>query len=57
MGIGMGQLVLIILGVLIVFGAGKIPSIMGDLAKGLRAFKKGMDDQDSSEAIKHSSKD
>jgi len=42
MSIGPFQLVLIVLVVLLLFGAGKIPRLMGDLAKGVNAFKKGM---------------
>ncbi|MFM9940954.1 MAG: twin-arginine translocase TatA/TatE family subunit [Hyphomicrobiaceae bacterium] len=32
--------------VLLVFGAGKIPQLMGDMAKGIKTFKKGMQDDD-----------
>ena len=33
--------------VLLVFGSGKVTNIMGDVAKGIKAFKKGMkDDED-----------
>ena len=33
--------------VLVCFGAGKIPTLMGDVAKGIKTFKKGMkDDED-----------
>ncbi len=28
--------------ILIVFGAGKLPNVMGDLAKGIKTFKQGM---------------
>jgi len=28
--------------VLLVFGRGKIPELMGDMAKGIKSFKKGM---------------
>lgn len=28
--------------ILVVFGAGRLPSVMGDLAKGVKAFKAGM---------------
>ena len=31
------------------FGKGKISSIMGDLAKGIKSFKKGMSDDNSSD--------
>jgi sec-independent protein translocase protein TatA len=33
--------------VLIVFGAGKLPSVAGDLAKGIKAFKAGMRDEEA----------
>ena len=33
---------------MILFGKGKISSIMGDLAKGIKSFKKGMSDDSSS---------
>jgi sec-independent protein translocase protein TatA len=33
--------------VLILFGAGKLPRVMGDFAKGIKAFKAGMQDDDT----------
>jgi sec-independent protein translocase protein TatA len=30
--------------VLLLFGAGKIPKLMGDMAKGVKAFKQGLND-------------
>jgi sec-independent protein translocase protein TatA len=33
--------------VLIVFGAGKLPKVMGDLGKGVRSFKAGLKDDDA----------
>jgi len=33
--------------VLVLFGRGKIPELMGDVAKGIKSFKKGMSDDDS----------
>ena len=33
--------------VLLVFGRGKIPELMGDMAKGIKSFKKGMTDDDA----------
>jgi sec-independent protein translocase protein TatA len=33
--------------VLLLFGRGKIPELMGDVAKGIKSFKKGMTDEDS----------
>ena len=39
--------VLVVLVVVLLFGGGRISSLMGDVAKGIKAFKKGMtDDED-----------
>jgi sec-independent protein translocase protein TatA len=53
MSIGIWQVVLILLIVLILFGAGKLPKVMGDVAKGVKNFKMGMkeDDEDDKRAI------
>ena len=42
MGIGVWQVVLVLVIVLIIFGAGKLPRVMGDVAKGIKNFKSGM---------------
>jgi sec-independent protein translocase protein TatA len=34
--------IIVLVIVLIVFGAGRLPKTMGDLAKGVRAFRSGM---------------
>ena len=44
MGIGVWQVVLILAIVLIIFGAGKLPKVMGDVAKGVKNFKSGLKD-------------
>ena len=36
--------------VLLVFGRGKIPELMGDMAKGIKSFKKGMADDEPEDA-------
>ena len=33
--------------VLLLFGRGKIPELMGDMAKGIKSFKKGMSDDEA----------
>lgn len=43
---GIWQIMLIVLVVLLLFGTGKVPRIMEDLAKGIKSFKKGMRDED-----------
>ena len=35
--------------ILILFGAGKLPRVMGDFAKGIKAFKAGMKEEDENE--------
>lgn len=39
------HVILVLLVVLVMFGAGKLPSVMGDMAKGVKAFKRGMADE------------
>jgi sec-independent protein translocase protein TatA len=46
MGMSFSHLLVILLIILLLFGAGKLPQVMLDLAKGLRAFKEGMKDSD-----------
>ena len=36
--------------VLLLFGRGKIPELMGDMAKGIKSFKKGMSEDEAAEA-------
>ncbi|MDR1476629.1 MAG: twin-arginine translocase TatA/TatE family subunit [Rickettsiales bacterium] len=45
--IGWSETLLILLIVLIVFGAGRFPGMMENLAKGLKAFKKTMGEEES----------
>ena len=42
--IGLPGLILIAIVVLVLFGRGKISSLMGEVGKGITAFKKGVDD-------------
>ncbi|WP_448204631.1 twin-arginine translocase TatA/TatE family subunit [Azospirillum sp. sgz302134] len=44
--------VVVLLIVLLLFGAGKLPTVMGDLAKGVKAFKAGMKDDENNEPPK-----
>lgn len=48
MGVGLGQLIVILLIILVLFGAGKLPQVMGDLGKGFKAFKKNADEDKNS---------
>jgi sec-independent protein translocase protein TatA len=46
MGLGLPHILLLALVVLLLFGGGRISSLMGDVAKGIKSFKKGMADED-----------
>ena len=51
MSIGFWQIAIVVILVVLLFGRGKISSLMGDVAKGIKSFKKGMasDSTDSSD--------
>ena len=53
MSIGFWQIAIVVVLVVLLFGRGKISALMGDVAKGIKSFKKGMKDptQDQSESI------
>ncbi len=42
MSIGIWQLVLILIIVFVIFGAGKLPRVMGDVGKGVRSLREGL---------------
>ncbi len=48
---GFWELLVILVIVVLVFGAKRLPSVMGDVAKGIKEFRKGMADE-SKPAIK-----
>ena len=50
--IGWSGIIIVAILVVLLFGRGKISSIMGDVAKGIKSFKKGMssDDEDQSKS-------
>jgi len=41
------QLMLVLLVVVLLFGKGKVSDLMGDVAKGIKAFKKGMSEEET----------
>ena len=53
MSIGFWQIAIVVVLVVLLFGRGKISSLMGDVAKGIKSFKKGMKDptQDQAETL------
>ena len=46
MSIGFGQVLILLVIILILFGAGKLPQVMKDLSKGMKAFKQGLEGED-----------
>jgi sec-independent protein translocase protein TatA len=52
MGIGMRELIIILLVVLLVFGAKKLRTIGSDLGAAIKGFKKGMNEGDAEESLK-----
>ena len=44
--IGWSGIIIVAVLVVLLFGRGKISSIMGDVAKGIKSFKKGLSDDD-----------
>ncbi len=55
MGISLAQLLLILIIILILFGAGRLPHVMGQIGKGLKNFKESMKSEekhDNSESKK-----
>lgn len=58
MGIGFRELVIILVIVILVFGTKRLPSIMSDVAKGIKSFKDGMKGEEAaSDAQKPSAVD
>ena len=56
MGISFWQIAIVVVLVVLLFGRGRISSLMGDVAKGIKSFKKGMSDDTSSDNKEDNSK-
>ena len=50
MSIGFWQIAIVVVLVVLLFGRGKISSLMGDVAKGIKSFKKGMSSDDADQS-------
>jgi sec-independent protein translocase protein TatA len=50
MSIGFWQIAIVVVLVVLLFGRGKISDLMGDVAKGIKSFKKGMKDPTQDQA-------
>ena len=49
MSLGIWQIAIIAIVVVLLFGRGKISDLMGDVAKGINSFKKGLKDEEAAE--------
>ncbi|SDU12472.1 twin-arginine translocase TatA/TatE family subunit [Stappia sp. ES.058] len=52
MGISIWQILIIAVIVVLLFGRGKISELMGDVAKGIKSFKKGLNEDDEEDEAK-----
>ena len=57
MSIGFWQIAIVVVLVVLLFGRGKISDLMGDVAKGIKSFKKGMKDPVQDQSNSTSSED
>tara|TARA_B100001287_G_scaffold245055_1_gene222096 strand:- start:789 stop:968 length:180 start_codon:yes stop_codon:yes gene_type:complete len=49
--------IIVLIIVLLLFGKGKIPSLMADMAKGIKSFKKNMSDDDNTNSTSDNNKE
>jgi sec-independent protein translocase protein TatA len=53
MGPSIWQILIVVAVIMILFGAGRLPRIMEDLAKGIKSFKHGLKDDDATKSVEH----
>jgi sec-independent protein translocase protein TatA len=53
----LGHWLVVLCVILIVFGAGKLPRVMGDFAKGIKSFKANLGDDEPAAPAKVASED
>lgn len=46
MGLSIWQILIVVVLIVLLFGRGKISDLMGDLAKGIKSFKKGLSEEE-----------
>lgn len=52
-GLGFPEIIVILVIVLLIFGAGKLPEIMGSVGKGIKDFKKAVKEPDKEDSSPH----
>jgi sec-independent protein translocase protein TatA len=56
--LSISHLIVVLLIILVLFGAGKLPHVMGDIGKGIRNFRKNIkDENDETKKINDSNQD
>lgn len=45
------QILIVLVVIVLLFGRGKISEVMGDFAKGIKSFKRGMSDEEDAPAV------
>ncbi|MBF0357610.1 MAG: twin-arginine translocase TatA/TatE family subunit [Magnetococcales bacterium] len=56
-GLGATELIIILVIVLVIFGAGKLPKVMKDMGKGVKSFKDAMNEEEKSTTVESASTD
>lgn len=51
MSIGVWQMLIVLAIVVLIFGAGKLPKLGGDIAQGIKAFKRNMNDDEQDQPV------
>lgn len=52
MSLSMGHLLILLILVFVLFGAGKLPRVMGDIGKGMRSMREGLKGEDAEKTTK-----
>lgn len=52
MGLSLGHLIVVLVIVVVLFGKGRISSVMGDIGKGIRSLREGLKGDDEAKRIK-----
>jgi sec-independent protein translocase protein TatA len=53
MGMSFSHLLVVLIIILVLFGAGKLPQVMSDLGRGLKAFKDAMKEEESRSVVRY----
>ncbi len=51
MGLSIWQILIVVVLLVLLFGRGKISELMGDVAKGIKSFKKGLNEEEKATSI------